>query len=496
MDLVRYLLPVIVLYPVAINALAKFYGRLRLNPVLFVAPVLLLGLSFFSFAESAAIQLVFFKTDYFNLGLRLDVLSGFIASTVLTIGIVVIRFSVRYLEDDPKKELFSNHLACTLSCVLLMLMAPNLVLLTISWVGVSYFLHKLLTHFSDRKGAIKAARQKFWISRLGDVFIVGSGILLLKIFGSLEFQTIFEMIRDPFLVEKNGALINLASVLLVLGAMTKSAQFPFHFWLPNTMETPTPVSALMHAGIINAGGYLVVRVSPLLESSPISLSILALVGGFTAFWGFVVMLTQTNVKKSLAYSTISQMGFMMLQCGLGVFSVAVVHIIGHAFYKAYSFLSSGSATDFGRLNRYFPKKHLTQSLGVALVVALSAFVFVFSTFTLLGYHIEGHPGIVALLTILSLAAAQMILSSQDKVKSIAATLGILLVYLTLSKAMGFLLSDLVPIHFIDTGFIRALTATVCVALFVVLYFMQNGLHILSNTEFGKRIYVKALRESN
>ncbi len=129
--------------------------------------------------------------------------------------------------------------------------------------------------------------------------------------------------------------------LLMLGAVTKSAQFPFHVWLPQTLETPTPVSALMHAGVVNAGGYLIIRASPMLVYSPGVLETLAVVGGFTACFAAIVMITQTSVKKMLAYSTVAQMGFMMLQCGLGAFSLAMLHIMAHSLYKAYTFLDCG-----------------------------------------------------------------------------------------------------------------------------------------------------------
>ena len=128
----------------------------------------------------------------------------------------------------------------------------------------------------------------------------------------------------------------------MLAAVLKSAQFPFHGWLPDTMETPTPVSALMHAGIINAGGFLIIRFSPLMAKAPHALELLAAVGGFTALFGSLVMITQTSVKRTLAFSTVAQMGFMMLQCGLGAFALALLHIAAHSLYKAHAFLSSGS----------------------------------------------------------------------------------------------------------------------------------------------------------
>jgi NAD(P)H-quinone oxidoreductase subunit 5 len=168
-----------------------------------------------------------------------------------------------------------------------------------------------------------AARKKFLISRLGDLFLTAAMVLIVSSLGSGDFATIFAA-ADQLRADSqplNWAL-SLGATFLVLGAMTKSAQFPMHSWLPDTMETPTPVSALMHAGIINAGGFLVIRLSPLISLSHLALDLLAVVGTLTAVIGSVIMLTQPTVKRALAYSTMAQMGFMMLQCGLGAFAAA------------------------------------------------------------------------------------------------------------------------------------------------------------------------------
>ena len=165
-------------------------------------------------------------------------------------------------------------------------------------------------------------------------------------FGSFDYADVFaEAVALQEQSAANSMLVSAIGGLFVLAAMTKSAQFPFHSWLPDTMEAPTPVSALMHAGIINAGGFLVIRLSPLVVLSPAALGMLAMIGAITAPLGGVVMLSQTSVKRSLAFSTIAQMGFMMLQCGLGGFSAALLHIVAHSLYKAHAFLSSGSVLE-------------------------------------------------------------------------------------------------------------------------------------------------------
>lgn len=494
MESMQFLLLILLLTPITINRLSESFPKLRLNPALLLFPLMFLVLAAFSYISKGPI---FFKvtdiSSYFSLGLKLDVLSGLIAATVSTIGIIVTRYSVRYLEDDPNQVDFRKNLTRTITFVLLMLMSSNLFLLFISWVGASYFLHQLLTHFSNREGAIKAAQQKFWVSRFGDLFIISAGIIVFVTFKTLEFETLFEMIKNPTFVLENHSLISAASILIVLGAMTKSAQFPFHYWLPNTMETPTPVSAIMHAGIINGGGYLVIRMSPLLSTAPLALSILAIVGGFTAFWATIVMFTQSNVKRNLAYSTIAQMGFMMLQCGLGAFSIAVVHIIGHAFYKAYAFLASGTATDFGRLNRYFPKPKLSQSLWAPFILAFLSISAVLAGLNMTGKNILEEPGVTVLLLVLSLAASQIILNGKYKLRALSMAAFIVALYLGLSQTMKVLLAGITPTTVQFEGYLAGTTLIICAGFFVVLYLFQNSLDRISETKIGKQIYVRALK---
>ncbi len=493
MSYLEYLLPVLLCIPILVGRLSLTHPRLR--GVEFLGPFGFIALSALSYINKAPIELSIAKfSTFFTIGLKLDVLAGLIAATVSTIGIVVSRYSTRFLEDDPNKLKFFKNLSFTLSSVLSMLLAPNLVLLFLSWVGTSYFLHQLLTHFSERPAAVRAAEQKFWVSRLGDVFIISAAVIYLIIFGSLEFETIFQMAKNSLLMEENHTLLNISSLFLVFGAMTKSTQFPFHFWLPNTMEAPTPVSAIMHAGIINAGGYLVVRMSPILSETPLALCILAVVGSFTAFWATIVMFTQSNVKRNLAYSTISQMGFMMLQCGLGAFSIAVVHIIGHAFYKAYAFLSAGTATDLGRLNRYFPKTKVAQGLWAPFIVAFTVMTTILGSYKLFGYSLVENSGTSILLLVLSLAVSQIILNSKNKMRGIISACFIILLYLGLTVLMKLALEGVVPMKTtLAETTLGAISLLVSAVFFIALYLIQNSLDRISHTDFGKHIYVKALR---
>lgn len=305
-----------------------------------------------------------------------DAVSAVMLVLAAFLAVAVIRFSANYLGGNPDQGRFFKWLSVTAGCVLMLVVAGNLALFVLSWMGVSMALHKLLTFYPDRPAALTAARKKFLFSRLGDIALLAALWIAWREFGTLDYAPLFAGAAAG----SEGSL-QLIAILLVLAAVLKSAQFPFHGWLPDTMETPTPVSALMHAGIINAGGFLIIRFSPIMAQAPHALEILAAVGGFTALFGSLVMITQTSVKRTLAFSTVAQMGFMMLQCGLGAFALALLHIAAHSLYKAHAFLSSGSVIAGARKAGAPPERSYRGVLGAlaafaaagGLVAALSLF---------------------------------------------------------------------------------------------------------------------------
>jgi NAD(P)H-quinone oxidoreductase subunit 5 len=270
-----------------------------------------------------------------------DGVSSLMLALVSFVGWVICRYSIRYLDGEPAQGQYFRWTGFTIGAVSLLVLSGNLLMFLGCWVMTSLGLHHLLLHYGHRPGAQRAAWTKFTVSRLGEAAVLAAIVLIYGHFGTVEFSELFRAIGSES--GEFPAAVQIAGLLLVVGAVTKSAQFPFHTWMPLTMETPTPVSALMHAGIVNAGGYLIIRTSPIVSIAPWALSILAIFGAATACFAAAVMLTQTSVKKSLAYSTIGQMGFMMLQCGLGAFSAAMLHILAHSLYKAHAFLSSGNA---------------------------------------------------------------------------------------------------------------------------------------------------------
>lgn len=346
-----------------------------------------------------------------NVGVFFDSLTAVMSLLINFIGLIIVRYSVRYLEGEATQGRFLRWILFTLGAVSLMVVSRNLVMFTAAWMLTSFGLHQLLTHFPDRPWAIWAARKKLLISRLGDVLLIAAMALTFHCFGSSDYSDVFAGAQElGQRADGPGWQMSLIGILIVLGAMTKSAQFPFHSWLPDTMETPTPVSALMHAGVINAGGFLVIRLSPLVSQSHVAMDFLALIGAFTALLGGVVMLTQTSVKRSLAYSTIAQMGFMMLQCGLGAFSAALLHIVAHSLYKSHAFLSSGSVLQSAARMKTTPSQAWTGGFAAAtLPVALAlAFGMGSGSAWLWGINLSSKPGVVILGLILTMALTHLV----------------------------------------------------------------------------------------
>ncbi len=259
---------------------------------------------------------------------------------VALLTLVVLRYSIVYLHGQARRGRFIKWLCATSAAVQVLVITANLLVFVLAWMTMSLALHQLLTYFCDRPGAQIAARKKFIFSRIGDLCLITTLALVWHSCRTWQMPVIFHLAAG-----RPGAHASLAAagLLIVIAALLKSAQFPFHTWLPDTMEAPTPVSAFMHAGIINAGGFLVLRMSQLVVLWPVNQWVLLVIGGLTAVGASLVMLTQTSVKRSLGFSTVAQMGFMMFECGLGAWSLALLHIVAHGIYKAYAFLSSGKA---------------------------------------------------------------------------------------------------------------------------------------------------------
>ena len=276
-----------------------------------------------------------------GLSVRLDVVSAAMLLLVAFIGWIVVRYSATYLDGEARQGSFMGWLCFTLAMVMLLVIAGSLAQLVVAWTAISFGIHRLLLFYPDRVAAQRAARKKLVSARLANLALLSAAVLLAFAYGTSDIATILDAARSG----EGGAMALAAAGLLALAALLKSAQFPLHGWLTEVMEAPTPVSALLHAGVINAGGFLLIRFADVMLLAPGVLAVLVMIGGFTALFGGLVMLTQPAVKTSLAWSTVAQMGFMIMQCGLALFPLALLHILAHSLYKAHSFLASGGAVD-------------------------------------------------------------------------------------------------------------------------------------------------------
>lgn len=387
-----------------------------------------------------------------DLSIQIDAITALMLSLVSFVGWQVCQFSIRYLDGDEHQGRYFRWAGFVVASVAGMVLAGSLLWLGMAWVATSLGLHQLLLHYRERPAARRAAWTKFAISRLGDAALFAAVVMVLQHYQTLQFNELFVKAGT---LDDSWVDLWIAG-LLVVAAMTKSAQFPLHAWLPETMETPTPVSALMHAGVVNAGGYLMLRTSPLMVQSPAAMTGLAIIGGVTAIYAAIVMLTQTSVKKTLAYSTIAQMGFMMLQCGLGAFSAAMVHLLAHSIYKAHAFLASGSVlNDEQAMARVAgPGVEATRPRMPTVVAGLIAFgiaaAALFAAATAWQLDVQTKPGGVLLAGVLGIGLARwltpMIRRSAPLVigGGIAATLGLTVLALGMFVAVDACISPALP----------------------------------------------------
>ena len=449
------------------------------------------------FAHAADVERTIFGD--FHLGIYFDNLSAVLLVLVSFLFAVIARYSVNYLAGDPAQGRFTKWLCLTGGSVLAIVISDNLVQFALAWCATSLCLHQLLLFYPERPGAALAARKKFIISRLGDACMIAVIILVHDVFRTWNFSVLFNAANA---LHKSGLTtgsieINVICFLIVAGAMLKSAQFPFHSWLPDTMETPTPVSALMHAGIINAGGFLIIRLNPLVTLSPAALSTLALFGAFTALFASLVMLTHASVKRSLAFSTVAQMGFMMLECGLGAFGLAVLHLVAHSLYKAHAFLSSGSIVSLAKSAWTPTEKPNTHPLTLAAAFA-TAIALALGCARIFGVDWRHEIAFSTLGCTFAMALAYALwnLWSQSLNLKLAALGGIfgggiVAVYFALHKIFGQLIGQNEWVNSQLNSWPGITLIATLLALFLLVLVVQTELPAWTNRPFFQAIYVHA-----
>ena len=292
------------------------------------------------------------------IGFYIDRLSSVMMVLISGVGTIIYTYSIGYMYQDRHDRRYLALIGFTTSVLLCMVSSVNLMMLFLFWQILSYMLY-LLSHNHTHLATLEGAFRTFTLLRVGDVAFLSGIVLAHQLYGTLEFQALFaKAAESPVIlspcpgIEIGGATA--VTLLLFIGAMSKSAQFPIHIWLPHSLYAPTPVHALLHAGIINAGGFLINRLAPLYGLSSTTLHVAFVVGTLTAVLGATMMLAQNDIKKTLGFSTIGQMGYMIMECGLGAFSLAVFHLIAHGLFKATVFLNCGNIIHKARQEPEFP----------------------------------------------------------------------------------------------------------------------------------------------
>ncbi len=288
-----------------------------------------------------------------HIGISIDRLTAVMLILVTTVSTLVHIYTIGYMHGEPGYARFFAYIALFTFSMLMLVMADNLLQLFVFWEAVGLCSYLLIGHWYERASACAAATKAFLVNRVGDFGFILGLFLVWYSFGSLDYATVFAQaeglaskttnLLGPFGGTWDVSVMTMICLLLFTGAVGKSAQVPLHVWLPDAMEGPTPISALIHAAtMVTAGVFMVARLSPLYNLSPASMTVVALVGGLTMMLGATIALTQTDIKRVVAYSTMSQLGYMVMACGLGAYSAGMYHLLTHGAFKALLFLGCGS----------------------------------------------------------------------------------------------------------------------------------------------------------
>src|ERR1700688_4529492 len=344
------------LLPLAGAAINGFFGRRLSKKAISTVALVFCGAAFVmalwlaaSFSSASApyssdladwIRSGDFQVDF---SFYLDQLSLVMLLVVTGVGFLIHIYSVGYMWDDDGYYRFMSYLNLFMFFMLTLVLAKNYLVMFIGWEGVGLASYLLIGFWFTKDSAASAGKKAFIVNRIGDFGFLIALFLIIKHFGSLNFTQVFGSVM-PLGAETAGAgLLTAIGILLMVGACGKSAQIPLYIWLPDAMEGPTPVSALIHAAtMVTAGVYMVSRSHVIFERAPTALMVVAVIGTLTAFFAATIGIAQTDIKKVLAYSTISQLGYMFLACGMAAFSAGIFHLMTHAFFKGLLFLAAGS----------------------------------------------------------------------------------------------------------------------------------------------------------
>lgn len=347
---------------------------------------------------------------HFNVALLLDHLSVTMVMIVTFISFMVHIYTIGYMADDPGYQRFFSYVSLFTFAMLTLVLADNFLLMFFGWEGVGLVSYLLIGFWFKRESAVFGSLKAFLVNRIGDIgFILGLAGLLMYV-GHVDYQTVFANV--PLIADKtmrlfagvHPSVITVICILLFIGAMGKSAQVPLHVWLPESMEGPTPISALIHAAtMVTAGIYMVARCSPLFEYSPVTLSLILAIGATTCLFMGILAVFHHDIKRVIAYSTLSQLGYMTMALGASAYDAAIFHLVTHAFFKALLFLAAGSVIialhheqdmrKMGGLARRLPITYLTFAVGAFALAAIPPFSGFYSKDAIIeAVHLSTIPG--------------------------------------------------------------------------------------------------------
>ena len=355
------LIPLLPLASFLILGMFGHWIRDKAHLVAVPAIVLSLGISILAFFDVAGghhstIRLYTWLTSGMldvHIGLSIDRLTSVMLLLVTTVSALVHVYTIGYMQGEPGYARFFSYIALFTFSMLMLVLADNFLQLFVFWEAVGLCSYLLIGHWYERQSAVAAATKAFVVNRVGDFGFMLGLLLVFTTFDSLDYATAFANvgpataqvmnILEPVGGSFEVSTITVICLLLFMGAIGKSAQFPLHVWLPDAMEGPTPISALIHAAtMVTAGVFMVARLAPLYNASPTAMSVVAIVGAITMVLGATIALTQTDIKRVVAYSTMSQLGYMMMACGLGAYAAGIYHLMTHGAFKALLFLGCGS----------------------------------------------------------------------------------------------------------------------------------------------------------
>ncbi|WP_263366160.1 NADH-quinone oxidoreductase subunit L [Edaphobacter bradus] len=354
-----------------------------------------------------------FHADF---ALTVDHLTLIMLGVVTGVGFIIHVYSVGYMAHEEGYWRFFAYLNLFMFFMLVLVLASNFLLLFVGWEGVGLASYLLIGFYFRKDSAANAGKKAFILNRIGDFGFLLAMFLLVAHFGSLDFSTVFNAISQHH--EWQGGFLTAIALLLVLGATGKSAQIPLYVWLPDAMEGPTPVSALIHAAtMVTAGVYMVARCHVLFDHSPYALGVVAIIGAATAIFAACIGLVQHDIKRVLAYSTVSQLGYMFLGCGVGAYAAGIFHLLTHAFFKALLFLAAGSVIHalggeqdmrkMGGLRKRIPVTFWTMTMGVVAIAGIPPLAGFFSKDEILFRAFTSDNPIGKLLWLVGLVTAGM-----------------------------------------------------------------------------------------